>query len=99
MARGSGALAKSYVLLPLIFGLALASACIASPFIKILNDELAKTRPLGKIFTHCVVVFAFVYFLVFRRHMRSAKFCPKIFSTSRKPTCKLSPVMSAVPLV
>jgi membrane protease YdiL (CAAX protease family) len=71
VARGSGALAKSYVLLPLIFGLALASACIASPFVKILNDGLAKTRPLGKIFTQCVVVFAFVYFLVFRRHMRS----------------------------
>ncbi len=71
MARESGALAKSYVLLPLIFGLALASACVASPFVKILNDELSKTRPLGKIFTQCVIVFAFAYFIVFRRYMRS----------------------------
>ncbi|MBN1917554.1 MAG: CPBP family intramembrane metalloprotease [Verrucomicrobia bacterium] len=71
MARGARVLQRSYVLLPLVFGLALLSACIASPFVKILNDELAKTRPLGKVFTKCLVGFTLVYFLVFRGSMRS----------------------------
>ncbi len=71
MARGSKLLGRSYVLLPLIFGLAFLSACVASPFFKILNDELGKTRELGKIFTRCFLAFALLYFLVFRRHMRS----------------------------
>jgi membrane protease YdiL (CAAX protease family) len=71
VARGSNLLRRSYVLLPLIFGLAFLSACIASPFLKILNDELAKTRGLHKIFTKCLIGFALLYFVVFRRHMRS----------------------------
>ncbi len=71
MARGSKVLGRSYVLLPLIFGLAFLSACIASPFLKILNDELSKTRALDKIFTHCLLGFSFLYFIVFRRQMRS----------------------------
>jgi membrane protease YdiL (CAAX protease family) len=71
VARGANVLKRSYVLLPLIFGLAFLSACIASPFLKILNDELAKTRALHKIFTKCFLGFALLYFLVFRRHMRS----------------------------
>ena len=71
VARGSRVLGKSYVLLPVIFGLAFLSACIVSPFVKILNDELSKTRALEKIFTNCLLAFALIYFVVFRRHMRS----------------------------
>lgn len=71
MARGSSVLGKSYVLLPVIFGLAFLSACVASPFIKVLNDELSKTRSLGKIFANCLLAFGLIYFIVFRRHMRS----------------------------
>jgi len=71
VARGSSVLGKSYVLLPVVFGLAFLSACVASPFVKILNDELGKTRALEKIFTNCLLAFALIYFIVFRRHMRS----------------------------
>jgi membrane protease YdiL (CAAX protease family) len=71
MARGAKVLQRSYVLLPLMFGLAFLSACIAAPFVKILNDALAKTRDLSKLFTQCLVGFALLYFLVFRRYMRS----------------------------
>jgi membrane protease YdiL (CAAX protease family) len=71
VARGSGVLGKSYVLLPVVFGLAFLSACVVSPFVKVLNDELSKTRPLDKIFVNCLLAFALIYFVVFRRHMRS----------------------------
>ena len=71
MARGSSILRRSYVLLPLIFGLAFLSACVVSPFAKVLNDGLGKARPLGKLFTECLLAFALLYFIAFRRWMRS----------------------------
>ena len=71
MVRGAKVLQRSYVLLPLVFGLAFLSACIASPFVKILNDDLSKVRPLSRLFTRCLAAFALLYFLLFRRYMRS----------------------------
>ena len=71
MARGSKFLARSYVLLLVLFGLAFLSACVASPFLKVLNDELGKSRPLGKLFTQSLVVFSLLYFILFRRFMHS----------------------------
>jgi len=69
--RGTRILGRSYILLPVIFGLAFLSACIAAPFVKVLNDELTKVRPLAKILTRCVVAFTMLYCILFRRFMRS----------------------------
>jgi membrane protease YdiL (CAAX protease family) len=75
VARGSRVLQRSYVLLPLIFGLAFLSACIVWPFANVLNNEIGHTKGDGShiygLFTQAFMVFALVYFLVFRRHMRS----------------------------
>jgi membrane protease YdiL (CAAX protease family) len=75
VARGSKVLQRSYVLLPLIFGLAFLSACVVWPFVNVLNNEIGKKEAGGshvyELFTQTFTVLALVYFLVFRRHMRS----------------------------